>query len=321
MVKDIDISHYYKKFIETSNDDIKKYTEELNITNKIKNETRIYIKSKTTYIKDVLYINLNDYGFQFLTINIDLINKLEKVINDKLSNNEVGEKHIVLLQLLRYCNLTKKVNDYNIIIALANKRSKLTFADYKSYIKKYYNEGVHKCCLEGYAYHIGYGVGDIVINFWKYTDKPRDTYVDWNATRLKKQEIIDAGLKLYNKEEAEIYKLRGIKYDGVPYVVYKTNKEFYNIELINHKYNAHSAIKFKYSNYVPKALRGKNAKTINAECNSNDDIFKLTCGLRTKLLVYIERNPSAYFKYIRNVEQCKYKRGAHNCQNRQRFQS
>lgn len=320
MIKDIDISHYYKKFIETSSDDANKYLEGLNVTNKIKNEVRVYIKSKINFIKDVLKINLNDYGFQFLINDIELINKLEKVINDKI-NTTVGEARIVLLQLLRYCELSKKANDYNIAYKLSKKRSELTFTDYKKYLRKYYNEGVHKCCLEGYAYHIGYGVGDLVINFWRYTDKPRDTYVDWNATRLKKQEIIDAGLKPYNKEEAEIYKIRGLKYDGIPYVVYKTNKEFYNIELINHKYNSNSAIKFKYANYIPPSLRGKDAKIINSECNSDEDIFKLTCGLRTKLLIYLERNPSAYFKYIRNAEQCKYKRGAHNCQNRQRFQS
>lgn len=320
MIKDIDVSHYYKKFIEASNDDIKKYTEELNLTTKIKNDTRAYIKSKTIFIKDDIGINLNDYGFQFLVIDIDTINKLEKVIDAKL-NNEVGERRIVLLQLLRYCRLSRKTNEYAIALRLSKKRAELTLTEYKKYIKKYYNEGVHRCCLEGYAYHIGYGVGDLAINFWRYTDKPRDNYVDYNATRIKKQEIIDAGLKPYNKEEAEIYKIRGLKYDGIPYVVYKTNKEFYDIELINHKYNTNSAIKFKYANYIPPNLRGKDAKTINSECNSNEDIFKLTCGLRTKLLVYLERNPSAYFKYIRNAEQCKYKRGAHNSQNRQRFQS
>ena len=31
MIKDIDISHYYKKFIETSNDDMAKYNKELEV--------------------------------------------------------------------------------------------------------------------------------------------------------------------------------------------------------------------------------------------------------------------------------------------------
>lgn len=94
---------------------------------------------------------------------------------------------------MRYCNLVKKANDYIVALKLATRRSELSLSDYKKYIHRYYSYGVHKCVLEGYAYHFKYEIGDLVINFWRYRDKPRDTYVDWNATRLKKQEIIDAG--------------------------------------------------------------------------------------------------------------------------------
>ena len=75
MIKDIDISHYYKKFIEASNDDIAKYNKELELTNKMKEDCRTYIKSKNQVIKDDLNINLNDYGFQFLIDDIELIDK------------------------------------------------------------------------------------------------------------------------------------------------------------------------------------------------------------------------------------------------------
>ena len=220
---------------------------------------------------------------------------------------------------MRYCNLAKKANDYIIALKLATRRSELSLSDYKKYILRYYSYGVHKCVLEGYAYHFKYEIGDLVINFWRYRDKPRDTYVDWNATRLKKQEIINAGLKPYDKEEAEIYKIRGLKYDGIPYVVYKTNKEFYEIQLINNGTHSYSAIKFKYANYINRELRGKDAKQLNSECKTVDDIFNLKLGLRSKLLVYLEREPNAPFKYIRNVNQQKYERGAHNNGNKTRY--
>lgn len=320
MIKDIDISHYYKKFIETSNDDMAKYNKELELINKMKTDCRSYIKSKNQVIKDDLKINLNEYGFQFLNDDIELINKLEQLINNRLSYT-VGERRIVLLQLLRYCNLAKKANDYIIALKLAIRRSELSLTDYKKYIHRYYSYGVHKCVLEGYAYHFKHEIGDLVINFWRYRDKPRDTYVDWNATRLKKQEIIDAGLKPYDKEEAEIYKIRGLKYDGIPYVVYKTNKEFYEIQLINNGTHSYSAIKFKYANYINRELRGKDAKQLNSECKTVDDIFNLKLGLRSKLLVYLEREPNAPFKYIRNVNQQKYERGAHNNGNKTRYKN
>ena len=181
MIKDIDISHYYKKFIETSNDDIAKYNKELELINKMKANCRAYIKSKNQVIKDDLKINLNEYGFQFLNDNVELINKLEQLINNRLSYT-VGERRIVLLQLLRYCNLAKKANDYIVALKLATRRSELSLSDYKKYIHRYYSYGVHKCVLEGYAYHFKHEIGDLVINFWRYRDKPRDSLVAFQST-------------------------------------------------------------------------------------------------------------------------------------------
>ena len=51
MIKDIDISHYYKKFIETSNDDMAKYNKELELINKMKADCRSYITSKIKLLK------------------------------------------------------------------------------------------------------------------------------------------------------------------------------------------------------------------------------------------------------------------------------
>ena len=93
-----------------------KYNKELELINKMKADCRAYIKSKNQVIKDDLKINLNEYGFQFLNDNVELINKLEQLINNQLSYT-VGERRIVLLQLLRYCNLAKK---QTIILLLLN---------------------------------------------------------------------------------------------------------------------------------------------------------------------------------------------------------
>lgn len=51
MIKDIDISHYYKKFIEASNDDIAKYNKELELTNKMKEDCRTYIKVRIKLLR------------------------------------------------------------------------------------------------------------------------------------------------------------------------------------------------------------------------------------------------------------------------------
>ena len=65
-------------------------------------------------------------------------------------------------------------------------------------------QGVHKALLDGHAYRFSHGIGDLMINYWKYVDGVRGKIVDWNATNKRKKEILDAGLKLYDKEEAEI---------------------------------------------------------------------------------------------------------------------
>ena len=85
--------------------------------------------------------------------------------------------------------------------------------------------------------------------------------------------------------------------------------------------HSYSAIKFKYANYINRELRGKDAKQLNSECKTVDDIFNLKLGLRSKLLVYLEREPNALFKYIRNVNQQKYERGAHNNGNKTRYKN
>jgi len=53
MIKDIDISHYYKKFIETSNDDMAKYNKELEviISDKLKNEIKHWLRDIQIKIK------------------------------------------------------------------------------------------------------------------------------------------------------------------------------------------------------------------------------------------------------------------------------
>ena len=51
MIKDIDISHYYKKFIETSNDDMAKYNKELEVINKMKLIAVLILKVKIKLLK------------------------------------------------------------------------------------------------------------------------------------------------------------------------------------------------------------------------------------------------------------------------------
>ena len=176
-------------------------------------------------------------------------------------------------------------------------------------------QGVHKTLLDGHAYRFSHGIGDLMINYWKYVNGVRSKIVDWNETNKRKKEILDAGLKLYNKEEAEIYKIRGLKYDGIPYVVYKDNKEYYDIELVNCKSFSKKNIKFKHANYIPAKFRQKTPNEIANQFNSVNEIAVQDLGIRHKLIVSLEKDPTLYLKYIRNVEAVRQKRGSHTTKN------
>lgn len=312
MLVQVDIKDYYEAFIKSANSDIEKYENELALNKKIKDKTREYVANWAGYIKLRFGINLANYKGSWIIGIYDEFETFNKDIKAKLTDEVVGEDRIVLLQLLRYSELLKTCNDNVKSIELAKRRYNITFKEYKEILRKYYMQAVHKALIDGYAYHFGYGIGDVSINFWKYSENPRDNYVDFAATKKRKQEIINAGLKPYNEDEAEVYKIRGLKYDGVPYVVYKTNKEFYDIELCNNSKLSITSVKFKHANYIPYKFRGKSVEEIAAMFETVDEIAKQDLGIRHKLVVSLAKDPTLYLNYIRNVDQCRYKRGSHN---------
>ena len=321
MIVEIDIKDYYKAFIDNANSDIEKYQEEINVNHKLLISTKDYIEKYILYINHQFNINLKEnFNISWNEETYSKDEHLTDTINARLKD-AVGEDRIILLQLLRYSELLKFIDDCNKKIELANNRSKITPKKYKEYLKKYYMQSVHKALLDGHAYRFSHGIGDLMINYWKYVNGVRSKIVDWNETNKRKQEILNAGLKLYDKEEAEIYKIRGLKYDGIPYVVYKTNNEYYDIELVNCKSFNKNNIKFKHANYIPTKFRKRTPEDIANQFNSVDEIAVQDLGIRHKLIVALEKDPSIYLKYIRNVEAVRQKRGSHTTKNSERAES
>ena len=321
MIVEVDISDYYKAFINNANRDIEKYQEEYGVNHRLLVSTRNYLKDYVIHIGHQFNIDLeNDFSISWGTWGEPRYEESEHLTDIiKLGLNDVtGDDRIILLQLLRYSELLKHCDDCLKRISLAKNRTNITFKQYKEYLRKYYMQGVHKAIINGYAYRFSHGIGDLMINQWKYVTEVRSNFVDWAANNKRKQEILNAGLKLYNKDEAEIYKLRGIKYDGIPYIVYKTNTEYFNIELANcRKFNKRN-VKFKHANYIPAKFRGKSVADIANMFNSVDEIAIQDLGIRHKLITCVEKDPTLYLKYIRNVEQVRQRRGSHSTKNSRR---
>ena len=321
MVIEVDITDYYKAFIDNANSDITKYQEERKTNYELLISTKQYVEKYILYINHQFNINLKEnFPISWNEEKYCKDERLTDIVNIGLKDT-VGEDRIILLQLLRYSELLKFIHYCDKKIKLANNRSKITPKQYKEYIKKYYMQGVHKTLLDGHAYRFSHGIGDLMINYWKYVNGVRSKIVDWNETNKRKKEILDAGLKLYNKEEAEIYKIRGLKYDGIPYVVYKTNNEYFDIELVNCKSFSKKNIKFKHANYIPAKFRKRTPEDIANQFNSVEEIAIQDLGIRHKLIIALEKDPTIYLKYIRNVEAVRQKRGSHTTKNSERVES
>ena len=179
---------------------------------------------------------------------------------------------------------------------LCKKKSELTFDEYKTYLFDYYCQ-VHKIILEGNTYKFGHGIG--TIRFRKFVFNENYRSIDFDATRKRKQEIIDAGKKVYNKLEAINAKVEGKEYDGIPYVVYKTTNYGYSLKVENSIIiRDRLPYDFKPVSYINAKYRGYNYNQIIEKfCKTEDDINYLQLDLRTKLSLLLIMNPGISLRF------------------------
>lgn len=320
MITDIDLRHYYAKFQEEAKDAKEKIKSEYDLLIKIKEKQKNKLYSNKNLLNVKYDINLDNYPE--LDNNIvpkELFNKFKAAFNSR----EVSESN-KLYVLSNYLITLKKLYALEKKLDLIDKRANVSYTEYRQYVYGYYRYGVHKCLLEGYSYSLADNSIEIVISRNKLDRKnkngrPYKEIIDFNETNKKKRELLEKGLIPYNKEDAEIAKLRGIKYEGVPYVVYKRDDFKYDIEVIIRKGAKNKNIIFKRLERIHNSLRGMTREEIAAKCNSVEDIYNLKCDINHKLGILLKYDNTAYLNFIRNAEQNKYSIGNHNSKNRQRF--
>lgn len=323
MVAEININHYYRIYIENAKKDKLLFEEQLKSIIDIKDSIKKYLECNKDDILSSIAIRLEDYN-EYKNDIYDDNEDLYKRVNRSLKYYDEGKERIYILQIIKYCNTLKKIHYTNISIKQSENRTNISFKQYKEYVKAFYQYGVHKCCLQGYAYKYGYGIGKLMINRWKLIGSNLPNYkgrkiIDYKATKKAKEQLLKEGKIPYNKEDAEIYKERGIKYPGVQYLVYIDNDIVYDIGINDCAYIANRNIEFEHLDTIGKTLRNKSQEQIAKECMTEEEVFKLPCDINHKLKIYLFFDKTVYLKYIRNVSENKYDRGAHNCQNRQRF--
>lgn len=253
-----------------------------------------YLSARKGNIAKDLNIDLDQfYEFNYQAYNSSL--ELESFVIKLLKKHTKGERQDVI-ELAKWCSILKNEHKTFEELRLCKKKSELTFDEYKTYLFDYYCQ-VHKIILEGNTYKFGHGIG--TIRFRKFTFNENYRSIDFDATRKRKQELIDAGKKVYNKLEAINAKAQGKEYDGIPYVVYKTNNYGYSLKLENSIIiRDRLPYDFKPVSYINAKYRGYNYNQILEKfCRTEDDINYLQLDLRTKLALLLIINPGVSLRF------------------------
>lgn len=314
MIPDINVKDYWLQFIYAAKSDITKYNEYLADVINIKKTLIEYIEPNKDIIKEAFKITLDAIKLEWID---KTYNSREYLYNSTLvllRHNPNHPHRVLLLQLIKYCNILRSEYRYNRLIALANQRSSIKYNAYKNYVYAYYTK-VQKCALQGMGYKYGNGIGTYVINCWKLDvnrmkNKPR---LDYAATNAKKKELLAKGIKLYDPKEEAWYKARHIPYDAVDYRVFKTDTKWYEFTFIKSNIFRKDTFDYQRTEYVSSKYRGMSyTEMADILCKTEEDVYNLQVDIKYKLNILLYKYPIKHLNYIRNAEQCKYEPGAHN---------
>lgn len=228
---------------------------------------------------------------------IDFITLGEK-LNKQFRKNDSNDRQEILMLLIKYCSIIKNEVDTKKAFELADKKRNLSFSEYRLYVFKYYSQ-VHKILLEGKAYRYLNGIGTLYIHRVQVVADGHK--IDFHKTKLRKQELLSKGVKLYNKYEAAQYEAQGIPYDGVDYRVWLRTPAYYSLKFIHSKY-FRQEYDFIPISYIHSKYREYNQDQLAFEvCQTNDDVYDLQIDLKTKIAIYLKRNPERFVDFDRNI--------------------
>ena len=240
--------------------------------------------------------DIRDYFKITISNNIDYINLGEQLNKEFRKNDNINRRELLIL-LIKYCSIITNIKDTITALNIANKKQNLSFSDYRQYVVTYYAK-VHKFLLQGKAYRYNAGIGTLYVD--RTQIKGEGKKIDFHKTKLRKEELLKQGVKLYNKQDAEKALFLGLPYDGVDYRVWLRAPAYYSIKFIHSKY-----FKKEYDfipvSYIHQKYRDYNQDQLAFEiCENDEDIYNLQIDLRTKITIYLKRNPERYINFIRD---------------------
>lgn len=211
-----------------------------------------------------------------------------------------------LHSLLKLAEKQYRIYELKVQLELFDKILSIKTNEYVRYMREYFNVVHKKMILEGYAYHFGNNIGDVLINRVKYTSNRKA--IDYKATKAKKAEILAKGGRLYNKEEAEWCEKNGIEYKAEDGRVYLDSEYYYEVFMCNKRFPEAHSFEFTPQDYRAVELRGKSNKQLIEECDNNPEkICELPIDMKSKIHMCVEVDKMLYTNFIRNEGQTSYK--------------
>lgn len=306
----VGLKDYYKTLKEKISKDLSEALVERNNAELKVVEYHDAIKALRKEIFDAYKIDIN--GYSEFTNNKYIHGMLHMTCNKLMKEHDISkEEHHNLFLLCKLDGCQKYLHKLNKDIKKYETILQLKFKDYREILKSFYNTVQEKLILEGAGYVYEGRLGWICINRSKLNN-PK-AMLDYAATKKRKKELIEQGVKLYNQEEEEWCKKNGLEYKGADWRVF-ANQE-YTYELAYCGCTLKDGFKYELDKYDFRgtSCRGKTNEQLREECDNDiKKICKLDVDLKTKLSICIKADKTLYSKFIRNENQTSIKAGKIN---------
>lgn len=307
-----DYRHMYKKFLEDAEEDYNEKMDDIRRYDNLLYKIKFDLESRREDIQSMFGICLYDY-WQW---NTDEYDESDKMFNTLIAiNSSIDvvnvEAKLLFQKFSRYFRILSKLHSLKSQCRRIKARKLISKDRFRDVLSRYYKQ-VSIEILEGRIYKFSNAIGYLLVERLHFNEKeitnPFGTKFkwkefkipDWKETMKNKQKILDAGLIPFKQEDADKAAENHVKYEGVPYMVYKEMPYCSRVVLIDRRFPNSSYTRFE----MAMKERQLSKEAIFAKYqpkNPHEIIHNLRDeSLRTRLYLLTTHYLDYTRKYIRN---------------------
>lgn len=307
-----DHRHMYKKFLEDAEEDYNERMDDIRRYDSLLYKIKFELESRREDIQLMFGICLYDY-WQWNTDEYDESNKMFNTLIAINSSIDVVniEAKLLFQKFSRYFRIFSKLHSLKSQCRRIKARKLISRDKFRDVLSRYYKQ-VSIEILEGRIYKFSNTIGYLLVERLHFNEKeitnPFGTKLrwrelkipDWKETMKNKQKILDAGLIPFKQEDADKAAENHVKYEGVPYMVYKEMSYCSRVVLIDRRFPNSSYTRFEMA--TKERQRSKEAIFAKYQPkNPHEIIHNLRDeSLKTRLYLLTTRYLDYTRKYIRN---------------------